>query len=765
MQFKFFFWFSLILVLLIFSNSVSAACSSNSDCPTGTECDMSMGTWGACTPAAATSNPCGAVICQAYCENGVTYTNGVCAADSSKAAGYVCNYTQIICESNQCDTINPYSQLSERCAPTPEPEPDPVQPTQPVQNLIQEVKGIVYYVDEKSNIVPIPYAKIVFEYNDPQGNHHENANNFFTWTDVDGKFSWSNNTVFAPGNTIDVLISFEDKDGKIKMVTDNSNMFYLGRSLSPTDSIWNNFEKNLDNWDNRSLGKIYIHALKAVAFKENVLKETPTTLENILAYTNVHGTSHLGEVYSSSPNAQIGMRIKYSDARFANPEAPTNREFHEYCHHIQEESFNEKRIPLGGDHNGYFNNPSTEWGLIEGWAEFCALEMKRYYKIGKPWLYEYGNRQDNLELDYQMDSNQMPKTSEEFAIAGIFLDLRDSVNDYGAHDDDAVALPLSEIWKAFSEIRDFGDGQGTRHVHTVRDLYVALNEVTADNQGIHTPDRVNGLDALDTIFVRHKVFQDIDSNRYWSTGEQIGYSGKGQLMREEVEPEPGTDLVFNIQSTSGSLLATNLLAQVTVSLDSPNEYLSYDYIVPVQNNKISLPLIPEQYSGTITVTALEGGTEQTAENSFTITSQEMQTNVNPDQPIGTYTSTIELQSVSCTNTSECEYWNAGNECSSSQHTCYFSNLLETSGKLDLQTQSSNNESERNLDETENSGTFCSETNACPYGYNCVNGYCIKEGSDQQPEPEMDWEIVAAVTVLVLIAGILFSRKKNPIKQN
>ncbi|MDO8627811.1 MAG: hypothetical protein Q7K42_05060, partial [Candidatus Diapherotrites archaeon] len=482
------------------------------------------------------------------------------------------------CESKKCEEPNPYSKISNSCAPAdyiaPEPDPEPIpqpipKPLPPATMPAKEVRGLIYFIDEKSKVIPLALAKVVFEYDDPQGVHHEDPN-FFVWTDKDGKFSWSNSTVFAPGNKIDVLLSYEDQQGRAKIVTDSSSLFYLGRNISAEDNVWSNFEKNLDNWDSKALAKIYVNVIKAVDFSKNVFN-SPQELEEVRAFSQI-GTSHLDEIYSGGSNV-VGMRIENSDSYFPNPEAPTNREFHEYCHHIQATILKEKRIPLGNDHGGYFNNPDSEWGLIEGWAEFCALQMKKYYKTGTPWIYEYGSSQANLEMNYVLGANKKRSNDEEFAIAGILLDLTDSTSDYGNHDDDFVSIPLSEVWKAFSEKRDFSDGKGIRGVYNLHDLYSALKEVTTDNIALHDVPVADNVSNFDRLFIMHGAFQDVNLDKKWNLGETVGLSGRGVLEREEVKPEPGTELIFNIKQPFGVELTTGLLANVVVQIDAPNDYL------------------------------------------------------------------------------------------------------------------------------------------------------------------------------------------------
>src|SRR3989338_3170423 len=310
-------WLLLIIFfsVLLFSSSAWASCNSNEQCPPGTECDMSMGTWGVCSPSQ-TTDPCSSVSCNPYCQSGTYYSQGNCVSDASKSVGYRCYYSVSTCPSGECSAPNS-SGVSYSCkdvsvpVPIPDPTPNPV----PIQLPVKEVKGFIYFVDEKSNVIPLTFAKIVFEYDDSSGNHFEDPS-YFTWTDKDGKFSWSNSTVFSSGNKIDVLISFEDEFGKLKIITDNSRMFYLKRSTPAEDKIWSNFEKELSVWDQKGLAKIYMNTGKAVDFAEKVLKISPTEKENIKAFS-VNGTYHVAEIYSAQHPNDIGISVKSNDSYFS----------------------------------------------------------------------------------------------------------------------------------------------------------------------------------------------------------------------------------------------------------------------------------------------------------------------------------------------------------------------------------------------------------------------------------------------------------------
>jgi hypothetical protein len=538
------------------------------------------------------------------------------------------------------------------------------------------INGEAYYVDENNGIVRLKNAKIAFEYTDENGVRHEDPGDF-VWTDENGRYSWDKKGAFSMGSRLDIVIYFMDSGNKTFLVNDprgreGIGVYYM-RDIASDDVRLRNFSTNLE-WPNgvqseegnllRSYGRIYLNTLKAVEFKEKALGFMPTTRERVSVYSD-RGTSHLGEVYAQDFPYEVGMRIHRSGSDFDTFEAPTNREYHEYCHHIQAEVLDEKRLPPGADHGGYYRNPSSEWGFIEGWAEYCALEIRKYRGLGGSGrgIYELRTTVYDIELDYRMDSKKLRRNTEEIAIAGILLDLVDSPSDYGGIDDDSVTLPLSDVWKAVSEKFNMGDGMGKRHVYTLRDFYLAIDDVTASSPLVYQTQTGSVRTNLDEVFISHGAFQDANENGVWDEGEVIGFSGKGGSVREDLEAEPGTEVIVEARDKQGNLLKEGVFAVVSVDFEPPNDYLSYSFEIPLKNGTVAIPAPPEEYNATITITAKDGRTRQLAETSFVTSTHEVYENIDPEKPFGTYAASIDLTKTAgnnrCLNDDECE---EGYEC-------------------------------------------------------------------------------------------------------
>ncbi|MFA6035827.1 MAG: hypothetical protein WC759_02620, partial [Candidatus Micrarchaeia archaeon] len=452
---------AVLLVLLAFAlpGIISAtSCNTGDDCPVSCsngkleQGGCAGGTCYAMSPMSCPTGKCAdATSCEAkVVEQDCADCEPWCGADGTYYAVNVEASEWVpgtLCTAMRCKYYEGVPNSAYCTQPAP-PAPQPVQPAKAVDRIY----GYIYYKNDLGGLVPVKNAKVMFEYTDAQGVRTEDPNDF-AWLGENGKFEWRSAKALAPGNEIDLLIYFTDKAQAVQVTAmqggSRSSGFYMDRGIPSNDSRLAYYDKELASWDQKPLAQIYLNMLKAVEFREKALKFTPVAMERVTAFDPNHGTSHLSEVYANQAPDEVGMRIETGGSVFNLFAAPTNREFHEYCHHIQDEAQPEMRSPLGNDHAGYYNNPDSEWGLVEGWAEFCALEMKRYFNMGKRGNYEVGKTVWNLEENYLMDAPKR-KTAEELAIAGIMLDLRDSVNDYGAHDDESVALPLSDIWAAFS---------------------------------------------------------------------------------------------------------------------------------------------------------------------------------------------------------------------------------------------------------------------------------------------------------------------------
>ncbi len=545
-----------------------------------------------------------------------------------------------------------------------------------------EIKGRIYFTDydSKGNLAKIPLRRIqlIFTYYPKSGGLMGGDGNseFYAASDNDGNFAWSYPKGLDLNGTVGISVWFMNTDDRLIIAMSNVPGFAIiepfARKIPASDAQLDNLDMEffsapeIASVDSlTSKGKIYANMLKAIEFKENTLGMKRANAE-IVTISTSRGTLHMAEIFEKDYPGKTGTWIRESNSGFDSHSAPVNREYHEYCHHIQDEAFMEsesRRELPGQDHAGYYANPSTEWGMVEGWAEFCALEMKRQYEFDTSGNYEVGDSTLNLEFNYDIDSKKIPRGSEELAIAGIMLDLRDSPSDYDGADDDFTSIPFKSVAEAYLQKRDFGDGLGIRNVRTLHDFYIALN--STQSESLHVPfmkgsSRTN----LDQVFIQHNAYQDLNENGAYDDGEPAGYSGKGAQMRADLESEPGSQITVSAIGTDGKTVNNGVFAKVDVKVNGNQSYLSYSYLVPVRNNSISIPMPPERYETEVTVTAVQAGTNNFAPSAYMISSGEFYSKINPVKPIGAYSPKIATSKVSCLSNAQCILWGAGRYCTS-----------------------------------------------------------------------------------------------------
>ncbi len=578
---------------------------------------------------------CKGITCADRCVNGVMYSHGECDPADGK-----CAYSS----HEECEGV--CDQAGKACAQA--------------AGAGGTIAGEVYITDfsyQNPQMVkrPLKNAMMEIRFKDESGSSlNSGMDNPTIWLDENGRFSWSSPTVFAQGNTMDIAIYFKDKDGKVQLLgtagtADSAPSYgYVVMGLPVTTPGLSDYQIDLTDLGITATpsldayGKAYINVLRAVEFKEKALGLTPTTKEQVWMYS-LTGTSHTGEQYPDS-----GMYINTGDSGFFALDSPDNREFHEYCHHIEDEAKPVQYGYYGKDHGSYNGNRDTEWGMTEAWAEFCSLQIKKYYGLGSNGLYYFSGGMHNFELNHKVDANPDGRFSEEIALGGIMLDLADSASDYGGKDDDSVSLPLSTVWGAFSQSRDFGDGP--QYPRSLYDFYVAVKALAPGSAA-----------GIDNIFIAHNAFQDLNSNGRWDSGEPAGYSGKGSTYRKDLEPQPGTEVLFNVKDQNGNTVKT-LVAHVDVKLDAPNDYLSYSYNMPVVDGKTYVPVPPEGYDGRITMTAVQAGTAETASGTFSITASDARAKLASGTPFGTYEADITTTPVACSTDYQCRALGVGTAC-------------------------------------------------------------------------------------------------------
>ncbi|MCX8199881.1 MAG: hypothetical protein N3G76_00240 [Candidatus Micrarchaeota archaeon] len=617
-------------------------CSCN--CPAGGETYYKIDCTKPLPLAQQATDKCRGVECPDKCEGGIMHTKGSCNPGTG-----ACTYREEQCPQG-CEG-------STKCKPV-------------------SMQGEVFYYDSSGKKVPLRFVKIeAIAVKDS----HIYAYGHLS-TDENGKFVWDDPKAFQPGYEISVEVLFDESKGRLFLV-DNDPTFPLRilyeDSIPVEDKRLSNYQMDLTSHKVQALSdaaKVFVTAQKAVEFKEKVFKKSQTVKERVFVH-NPGGNSHISEVWKDEDPSAPGMRLLEMSSSFTSSYIEDTI-YHEYCHHIQDELFNTKESHRGKDHGGYYTNPDSGWGLVEGWAEYCAWEMKNYYKDNPDYdLYRIRGVAFNLELNYQMREKvfrekniySTPSVMEEMAIASLLVDLRDSPQSRGGMDDDFVSIPISTLMDAYSQKRDFGDGEGARHVKTLRDLYVALKE-SGYKPLLEYYDKDKKITQLDKIFIMHGAYQDLNKNGRWDDGEPPGYSGNGAAAseyRSDLEALNGSEVVLALVDQDGSPIKEGVMVHVDVKFSGDNAYLSYSYDVPVSEGALYIPYPPREYDATITMYAYQPGTGSRAAEQLVLTTQEFYDKVDGSKPIGTYSAKVTVQkNVPCKEDYECVYKGQGLSCRS-----------------------------------------------------------------------------------------------------
>ncbi len=656
---------------------------------------------------------CKNVECPDKCENGIMSTIGACNSDTGE-----CTYKEEQCPQGCEDNT--------KCKAV-------------------KMNGQVFYYDSKGTKVPLKYIKI--ETIAVKDSHIYAYGHLVT--DAEGKFTWDDPAAFQPGYEITTDIVFDESKGRLYVVEGSPNApldYVYEEDVPVTDSRISNYEMDLTSMKTKKISdaaKVYATAQKAIDYKENVFQKSSTIKERVSVYSN-DGNSHGDEVNAATNPNDVGMFLLPMSSQFTTSYIEDTM-YHEYCHHIQNEIFNTKVAPAGSDHGGYYGNSDSGFGLIEGWAEYCAWEMKNYYKDNPDYdLYRIRGVAFDLELNYQMREKVFrvtnkysgPGMMEEMAIASLLEDLRDSPQSRGGMDDDFIVIPTSTLWDAYSQSRDFGDGKGVRHVITLHDLYIALN-ASGYKPLLEYYDKDTKVTQLDKVFMMHGAYQDLNSNGKWDQGEPFGYSGNGtaaSAYRTDLEALNGSTVALILTDSSGNTLSDGVMVHVDVKFSGDNAYLSYSYDVPVGEGVVNVPYPPREYDATISMYAFQPNTNNRASNAFTITTQEFYDQVDGSKPIGTYVATVPIsKSVSCQADYQCVYSGEGLSCRN--NLCSPTPLGTTTG-------------------------FPPGTGGCNINGDCNSGYVCQAHKCVRPEePPSPCLILPALLGLAVFAKAMIGRKR------
>ncbi|WP_418791820.1 hypothetical protein [Phosphitispora sp. TUW77] len=293
------------------------------------------------------------------------------------------------------------------------------------------------------------------------------------------------------------------------------------------------------------------------------------------------------------------INISAWDSVFDSPQAPMNREWHEFSHHAMFSQYGmwPELLPGSENHAGYIN-PSTADSLLEGFAEFMACVIADTYGYPNPNLYQ---PYYNLELNYK--GWEYRGKAEEIAFAGLLWDLYDPAND------DAVDLSLGDILLLLNDylpdVATFYEraiAQFPSKADAIREVFV-MHGFFADREA--------GNNTYDT----YEPFTDKNKNATYDSGEYfIDYAQRSPVYNQSDAVGQATNYQRserrNTVTFPGFFISTPSEAAFFVFRFEFEEQasLNYELVQSAIDGKIPFPVPAENIAYTVTVEAVDGQT-------------------------------------------------------------------------------------------------------------------------------------------------------------
>ena len=343
---------------------------------------------------------------------------------------------------------------------------------------------------------------------------------------------------------------------------------------------------------------VYHHMSQVVEFYDkslNLYEEFDIPNIRVFCYDQSTG----GAFYS--PPGEIGIRS--TNMRTDSPNAPLNREWHEYNHHVQFHMYGGKwpgtPAEFSINHGGFIND-STADSYVEGFAEFMALVTADYYDLGNGPIYA-----EIANFDIYYKPWHWKGQAEELAVGSLLWKLYDGI--YGKE----IGVKMDDIWnilKVFSN--NFGE------------VYEKFVEKFPQRKG-----------TIDSLFINHgffrisqrgneeydplEPFHDQNNDRRYTPSERfIDLPINEEKDRIEIRYEPGAAVGYAAEAgrpdrksplvPDGHFIRTNGNApyyKVTITFENhPN----WNYTLNTYNidGLIKVAVPPHDYASTIKIEPL-----------------------------------------------------------------------------------------------------------------------------------------------------------------
>jgi hypothetical protein len=426
--------------------------------------------------------------------------------------------------------------------------------------------------------------------------------------------------------------------------------------LAPTSGSVMEYDFEMDNSEKwmKEGAKIYFNIHLAADYAETVLNEPMDKGVPMPVLITPEGdTAYEFDAF--------GIAIGDVCAAFSYPDAPMNREWHEYGHHVQYDGFSVSPGWTGDTNHGSYGNPSSTDSLVEGWAEVYAARVSGFYGNSFAHLYPVGWSVTNLEMNLKIVGKNATRIlsdgtrtvpPEEYVAASLLWDIMDGKN---AADEDYIDVSDEAFWKFFkrADFR-FSDG-GSGHIYNLADLYDALNSQSSWN--LKGDDDKDGRNNLDELFISHGIFQDDNKNGVYDAGEKIGVTmdTRGNVRRK-IQPLQGTQFGIDVKSDSGKQIDSVMVVQV--EFEPPYGIYDYEYavFVPAGTDNVNINLPPPYYSAQAEFTVSYQGY---GSDGYTITNEEYWEKVDAasvsGEPFDNHSFTLDyMGGAPCESDSDCD---------------------------------------------------------------------------------------------------------------
>jgi len=404
---------------------------------------------------------------------------------------------------------------------------------------------------------------------DDLGNRYEDLTVHFYWndvlqgttyTDADGHYEFTTvngQPIILPLTGMgEVKIEFVDKDHVFEIrdlkadKTKPVSVIYPVTSITSVDQLEYNigfYGDMADDADTLQVNEALTDDHALVFYYTNIAKRFyDEKLNYIFWNTPLYVTTddkNTNEAYfKSGNNPEIDGKTTYPMIYYSSlalkrtdPDAPLNREFHEFSHYIMWDNYGElperhyfwdattgKWKPLDTNHWGIANHCTSD-SYLEAFAEFMSLVINKEMNVQPPtttmlpdfaWSrYTIGGA--NEYLGYNRDQSYR---FEELSFASILWDLYDGKE---VADSDNVDLTLEQLWDILMQIyvlpkyyeNDATTGMlikldekttEVRYINYIKDLYDGLIE--------NEPFYDYSTSDIDAIFVSHKIFNDLNAD-------------------------------------------------------------------------------------------------------------------------------------------------------------------------------------------------------------------------------------------------------------